>query len=217
MYNMGMSRARAGTRMRDRVGAILANAKSIWLIAHNAPLCGMRHSELNTKRMRIEKPKMQGRKLGKPKGGTAAKLDCGGRCRCERREAIPTPSNLPPSCTTTPTFSPHPFGGESVSGFFSTLSLHGGHLRPRTAPLRTRRSSSPEPPKPTPMNPTNDPLFRHILGGLLAQGMHPDTAVERAGEMYRDIRSIYPPEPHLYRLAFVLLLLLSAIVITLLR
>lgn len=38
MYNMGMSRARAGTRMRDRVGAILANAKSIWPNAHNAPL-----------------------------------------------------------------------------------------------------------------------------------------------------------------------------------
>ena len=142
MYNMGMSRARAGTRMRDRVGAIMANAKSIRHPAHNAPLCGMRHSELNTKRMRIEKPKMQGRKLGKPKGGTAAKLDCGGRFGCERREAIPTPSNLPPSCTTTPSLSPSRFGGESVSGFFSPLSLHGEHLHPRPATFAHRSPPS---------------------------------------------------------------------------
>lgn len=60
------------------------------------------------------------------------------------------------------------------------------------------------------MNPSNDPLFHHLLGGLLAQGMHPSTAVERAEEMYRDIRSIYPPEPHLYRLAFLALLVILA-------
>lgn len=59
------------------------------------------------------------------------------------------------------------------------------------------------------MNPPSDPLFHHILGGLLAQGMHPDAAVERAEELYSDIRSIHPPEPHLYRLAFLALLVIA--------
>jgi hypothetical protein len=42
---------------------------------------------------------------------------------------------------------------------------------------------------------THDPLYHAILNALLAEGMHPDNAIDRAEEVYQAIQDRYPPEP----------------------
>jgi hypothetical protein len=66
---------------------------------------------------------------------------------------------------------------------------------------------------------TRSPLYRSILSALLASGMHPDNAIDRAEETYLAIRDRYPPEPSPYPLLglFLGLLLLTLIAYLLLR
>ena len=64
LYYVIYMRARRGTRIRDRVGVKMTDAKTIWPIAYNAPLSEREHNKLISKAKRKRRWDSMGRKMG---------------------------------------------------------------------------------------------------------------------------------------------------------
>jgi hypothetical protein len=99
LYYVIYTRARWGTRIRDRVGVKMADAKTIWPNPHNAPLSEREHNKLISKAKRKRRWDSTGRKTGTDRAEREGEWR-GGRAFATRahvhaREQFPPPPPVP--------------------------------------------------------------------------------------------------------------------------